>query len=183
MARQATATRKPLTKKLRFDVFKRDGFCCQYCGKTPPGVVLEIDHIHPVSEGGGNGIDNLITACFDCNRGKGAGLLGVAPLSIAEKAEMLAEKAEQLKAYGRLLKAETRREDKEIDEVQSAFSSYFPKHSFTPAFRESVRRFIKDLHVSEVVHSMNSACMKIKDADRCAKYFCGICWSKIKERR
>lgn len=71
----------------------------------------------------------------------------------------------------------------EIDEVQSAFSSYFPKHSFTPTFRESVRRFIKDLHVVEVVHAMNSACMKIKDADRCAKYFCGICWSKIKERR
>jgi 5-methylcytosine-specific restriction endonuclease McrA len=60
--------RIPVSKKTRFDVFKRDFFTCQYCGLTPPAAVLEIDHIHPVSKGGKNGIDNLITSCFDCNR-------------------------------------------------------------------------------------------------------------------
>ncbi|MDE2468816.1 MAG: HNH endonuclease, partial [Bradyrhizobium sp.] len=67
--------RKAISKKMRFSVFKRDCFKCQYCGKTPPTVVLEIDHIVPVSAGGENGIDNLLTACFECNRGKGAELL------------------------------------------------------------------------------------------------------------
>jgi 5-methylcytosine-specific restriction endonuclease McrA len=54
------AERKPMSKKLRFEVFKRDSFTCQYCGKTPPLVVLEVDHIHPVSKGGSCGMDNLI---------------------------------------------------------------------------------------------------------------------------
>lgn len=62
--------RKSLTKKTRFEVFKRDSFTCQYCGKKSPDVVLEVDHITPVSKGGKNEIMNLVTACFDCNRGK-----------------------------------------------------------------------------------------------------------------
>ena len=40
--------RKSLSKKIRFEVFKRDKFTCQYCGKTAPNVVLEVDHIEPV---------------------------------------------------------------------------------------------------------------------------------------
>lgn len=62
--------RKSISKKIRFEVFKRDSFKCQYCGKSSPDVVLEVDHIKPVSEGGSNEITNLLTACFDCNRGK-----------------------------------------------------------------------------------------------------------------
>lgn len=65
-------TRKSLSKKTRFEVFKRDSFKCQYCGESSPDVVLEVDHIEPVSKGGTNDITNLITSCFDCNRGKGA---------------------------------------------------------------------------------------------------------------
>lgn len=57
-------------KKTRFEVFKRDGFRCGYCGKTPPAVTLEVDHIEPVANGGEDDLYNLITACFDCNRGK-----------------------------------------------------------------------------------------------------------------
>lgn len=63
--------RKPLSKKIRFEVFKRDKFVCQYCGRMAPDVILEVDHIVPVAEGGDNGLLNLITACRDCNRGKG----------------------------------------------------------------------------------------------------------------
>ncbi len=38
--------------KLRFDVFKRDAFTCQYCGKKAPDVVLHADHIKPRVDGG-----------------------------------------------------------------------------------------------------------------------------------
>jgi hypothetical protein len=62
--------RKSLSQKIRFEVFKRDNFKCQYCGKCAPDVVLEVDHIKPVSKGGTNDITNLITSCKDCNRGK-----------------------------------------------------------------------------------------------------------------
>ena len=64
--------RKTVTKKARFEVFKRDKFTCQYCGRKVPDVVLQIDHIEPVAKGGGNEILNLISACQECNSGKGA---------------------------------------------------------------------------------------------------------------
>lgn len=62
------ADRKAIPNYIRFQVFKRDKFTCQYCGRS--GVELEVDHITPVANGGANDIDNLITACKDCNRGK-----------------------------------------------------------------------------------------------------------------
>lgn len=62
--------REPVSKTLRFEVFKRDKFTCQYCGRKAPDIVLEVDHIIPVSKGGKTIVSNLITACFDCNRGK-----------------------------------------------------------------------------------------------------------------
>lgn len=64
--------RKPIKQSKRFAVFNRDNHTCQYCGKKAPGVALEIDHKVPVSRGGDNSMDNLITSCFDCNRGKGS---------------------------------------------------------------------------------------------------------------
>lgn len=64
-------SRKPLSKKIRFEVFKRDSFTCQYCGGKAPDVILHVDHIKPVAEGGSGEIVNLVTACFDCNSGKG----------------------------------------------------------------------------------------------------------------
>ena len=63
--------RKGIGKKTRFEVFKRDKFTCQYCGRMAPDVILEVDHIKPVAEGGTNKMINLITSCRDCNRGKG----------------------------------------------------------------------------------------------------------------
>lgn len=63
--------RKSLSNKTRFEIFKRDNFTCQYCGKSAPEVVLNVDHIEPVSKGGSNDISNLITSCFECNNGKG----------------------------------------------------------------------------------------------------------------
>lgn len=62
--------RKAISKKLRFEVFKRDSFTCQYCGRKSPDIILHIDHINPVSKGGENDILNLITSCVECNLGK-----------------------------------------------------------------------------------------------------------------
>lgn len=66
--------RKAISKKLRFSVFERDNFTCQYCGRTPENddVTLQVDHIVSVKNGGENDFGNLLTSCFDCNIGKGA---------------------------------------------------------------------------------------------------------------
>jgi len=62
--------RKSISKRIRFEVFKRDKFTCQYCGKKSPDVILEVDHIKPKSKGGADEILNFITSCYECNRGK-----------------------------------------------------------------------------------------------------------------
>ena len=67
--------RKGIPQKIRFEIFKRDSFTCQYCGREAPKVTLNVDHINPVKNGGDNDITNLITSCFDCNIGKSARLL------------------------------------------------------------------------------------------------------------
>lgn len=95
--------RKLISKKLRFEVFKRDYFTCQYCSSKPPKVPLEIDHITPVSKGGKNNIDNLITACFDCNRGKSNNELTSIPKSIIEKSEGKKIALAQYKEYQKMI--------------------------------------------------------------------------------
>lgn len=62
--------RVSIAPRIRFEVFKRDGFKCQYCGAAAPEAILEVDHVHPVSKGGGNELLNLITSCKTCNSGK-----------------------------------------------------------------------------------------------------------------
>ena len=64
--------RKGIPQSVRFEIFKRDSFTCQYCGGKAPDVILHVDHIKPVADGGENEIVNLVTSCADCNGGKGA---------------------------------------------------------------------------------------------------------------
>lgn len=86
-------TRKPMSKKTRFAVFARDAFTCQYCGRQPPSVVLEVDHIIPVVDGGTDDNANLRTSCFTCNRGKGRTVItdGVNPIERLARLQEIAE--------------------------------------------------------------------------------------------
>lgn len=88
------AKRKAIPQSTRFEVFKRDSFRCQYCGRSAPDVVLNLDHVVPVSKGGDNDIMNLVTSCVECNGGKGAVMLD--DNSVIEKQKkMLAELQEK----------------------------------------------------------------------------------------
>ena len=113
------AKRNKVTKTIRFEVFKRDGFTCQYCGKAPPGAVLEVDHIDPHSKGGDDGIENYTTSCFDCNRGKDDRPLDKIPSAILSKQELAEEKKRQIEEliklsgllpFGTLLEAQKHKE-------------------------------------------------------------------------
>ena len=64
-----------MTPKLREKIKERDGYTCQICGlsnKDEPNLLLEIDHIIPLSKGGMTTEGNLQTLCWRCNRSKGA---------------------------------------------------------------------------------------------------------------
>lgn len=107
--------RKQTGKRLRFEIFKRDGFTCQYCGQQPPDVVLQLDHIQPVSKGGENDPMNLVTACQDCNSGKADKELGSVIRRPDADLEWLATQQEiaELRRY----QQSKRERDKLVDEV------------------------------------------------------------------
>ena len=58
---------------LRFKTFQRDKFTCVYCGRSPiddKSIRLQCDHVIPLRFAGEDKLDNLVTACFECNQGK-----------------------------------------------------------------------------------------------------------------
>lgn len=59
-----------VTKRTRYEVLRRDGHTCRYCGGSAPEVKLTVDHVMPVALGGSDDPSNLVTACRDCNAGK-----------------------------------------------------------------------------------------------------------------
>jgi len=56
---------------LRFNIFQKYDYTCQYCGRKVPEITLEVDHKYPKSKGGLDKVDNYTVACRDCNLGKG----------------------------------------------------------------------------------------------------------------
>ena len=55
----------------RSNVFARDNFTCQYCGKRPPRAQLNLDHVVPRAQGGRTTWENVVASCVPCNRTKG----------------------------------------------------------------------------------------------------------------
>ncbi|NOT17631.1 MAG: HNH endonuclease [Sulfuriferula sp.] len=67
-----------MTSSLREKIKCRDNFACQCCGLSindEKNLLLEIDHIIPLSKGGITSTDNLQTLCWKCNRSKGSKLV------------------------------------------------------------------------------------------------------------
>lgn len=179
-SRASSPKRKPLSKKLRFDVFKRDGFICQYCGAHPPAVILHVDHINPVARGGINRIDNLITSCEPCNLGKGARPLTAVPRSLAEKAVEAAEREEQILGYQKIIEAARERVEGEAWRVAEAFVGETLKE-YSSARMRSIRMFIQRIGVHEVLDAAEKAATRWgNDSEVAFRYFCGICWKKVR---
>jgi hypothetical protein len=176
--------RIPIGKKLRFEVFKRDGFKCQYCGGHPPDKILEVDHIDAVANGGSNDETNLITACFDCNRGKGARSLSDIPRSLAERASEIAEREEQIAGYEAIMRASRARIEKDAMSVLDEIEKWFPKMDGIPQKDFlSIKTFIVRLGRDRVLDAIDISMHKGPDYyGRWFKYFCGVCWAKIRER-
>lgn len=71
--KSAKAQRSLMTRKLREFVKDRDHHTCQICTASTAQqslLLLEVDHILPVSKGGLSTLDNLQTLCWKCNRTK-----------------------------------------------------------------------------------------------------------------
>lgn|SRR5208337_4029961 len=60
----------------RLKIYERDNYKCQHCGKQLTRFTTTLDHVTPVSKGGDNRFENLITSCLDCNSKKNSRPLG-----------------------------------------------------------------------------------------------------------
>lgn len=174
--------RQGIGKKTRFEVFKRDGFACQYCGAHPPGVLLHVDHITAVANGGTNDTDNLITACLPCNLGKGARDLTVVPQSLEEKAKEIAERESQLAGYQEILEARRERIEDELWRVAELIDPGSSTTGMSRDWTASIRRFNEQLGVHAVLEAADKARGRYPyGGKKTFLYFCGICWNRIRE--
>jgi len=173
-----------MTPKKRFNIFHRDGFTCQYCGKKPPEVILEVDHIIPVSKGGNDDEDNLITSCFECNRGKTNKKLEDVPERIEHNLEEIKERKKQLKEYYNYKEEVERRNYAIMSELCDYWSELWDYQCGLNVRGEAgVRRFLKDFDKLEIKDAMAKARYKVNsNSEDSLKYFYGIMWTKLRNR-
>src|SRR4051812_40636672 len=84
-----------VSKRLRYEILRRDNHACRYCGATAPDVKLNVDHVIPQSLGGSDKPDNLVPPCADCNAGKTSSLPNAMPA--ADVAQPTPAQAKELK--------------------------------------------------------------------------------------
>lgn len=142
---------------MRFEVFKRDNFTCQYCGRHAPDVILECDHIKPVADGGKNTMLNLVTSCVDCNRGKGKRRLNDTTEVDKQFNELssLAQKREQMQMLIKWRDELKRFEDEQIEVIEELMCD--GKYYFTDHAKRKVKMLIKKYGFDEVLVSAEIA--------------------------
>jgi DNA-directed RNA polymerase subunit RPC12/RpoP len=75
--------RLKITPETRRLIMERDGFSCRYCGsKKEP---FHLDHVYPVAKGGETTVENLVTACANCNHRKSAKVVFPKPIGYFDK--------------------------------------------------------------------------------------------------
>lgn len=156
--------RPSLSKKLRFEVFKRDSFTCQYCGESAPSVVLNADHIHPVKEGGTTDLLNLITSCFACNAGKKDKLLSDDTAVKKQKAQLdeLNERREQIEMMLEWRHGLQSLRDTEITAICDEWDSLTKTYSLSPHGIESAKKLLRKFGLVTVLDAMNIATQYFK---------------------
>lgn len=185
---ESTKKRVPISKALRFEVFKRDSFTCQYCGRSAPEVVLEVDHIVPVSKGGTNDIFNLVTSCKECNRGKSNKVLSDDTTIKKQKAELdtLNEKREQMEMMLHWKEELQKVIGQQIDYISDYITS-FTSISLSEYGEKKIGALIRKFGFPEVCVAVEIAydCYFRGDSpswDKAFNKIGGICYNRKKQR-
>lgn len=191
-----------VSKRLRFEILRRDNHACRYCGRCAPDVKLQVDHVVPETLGGSDDPSNLVTACADCNSGKSATPADAAVVaSVAADAERWS--AAMLKA-AQLRSEEAAEEEDLLDSFECIWTAYWikcqsendtstryrhPGRWYAPRPRDwerSILRFISSgLDMDFFVKSVRRALYETNRVawDETWRYFCGICWRELDHRR
>jgi hypothetical protein len=167
----------------RFKVFQRDGFTCQYCGGKVPSVILEVDHIIPKAKGGADDIDNLITSCFECNRGKRDRSLDNVPPKISENLINIPERRKQLKEFYQFQEEKIEFYSNQLERIKNYWAELWPRYWRLDRRKIcGLKGFIKEFDYFEIEEALDIAKSKIEDPESSFSYFCGILQNKRKER-
>ena len=163
-----------LSKRTRFEVLKRDGFRCRYCGITAVAVALHVDHVVAVASGGTDDPINLVTACASCNLGKSDVGLDESRISPGDPMELAMEHVEQMRMYldaQRAVDAERARLSDFLDDRWREVIGNDP-----PAVLRW--RPVLDRHslqeVDDAIEAVAVASWRLKGASAHARYFFGV---------
>lgn len=159
--------RKSISKRVRFEVFKRDCFACQYCGRKAPDVLLHIDHIIPVSEGGKNDLLNLVTSCAECNLGKSNRVLSDKSV-VERKRQQLADlqqRREQLEMMFEWQESLTNMQEDTVERLSRNFTHLFKGHSLNTHGIAMIRRALNRFSIDEIMESMRVASSQYLEYD------------------
>lgn len=156
-----------VSKKIRFEVFKRDKFTCQYCGRSAPDVVLQADHIDPKSKGGKNDLINLITSCVDCNQGKSDRILSDDSALKKRKQQLgqLQERREQLEMMMEWHRSLIDLEEQTVTELSDFWSQLVPGYHLSETGLENLKRWVKRFGINEVIESMKASTQQYLEYD------------------
>ena len=151
--------RKPISKKTRFEIFKRDSFTCQYCGKKSPDTILNVDHITPVVEGGTNAMTNLITSCFECNSGKGKVQIGDHTVIEKQRVQLeeLQARREQIEMMMEWHNELSSITENSIDFLETVWAKRAHPYSFNENGRTKLRRLLKKYRIDEIASAIETS--------------------------
>lgn len=177
--------RKTLSKKIRFEVFKRDAFKCQYCGASAPDVILEVDHIDPLSKNGADEMLNYITACQACNAGKSDRRLDDKTTLAKQIAQLqeLSERRDQLEMMLKWRSGIKEIKDVEVDEVCTAWAAVAVGFHLNDKGRKEAAGHVKKYGVLMVLDAIEIAAnsyIKIdQETQKATMESVSLGWSKV----
>lgn len=175
-----------VSRSLRFQILRRDGHKCRYCGVAAPDAKLTVDHVIPEALGGTDDPSNLVTACDKCNGGKSATPPDAAHVAqVADDAIRWAEalKVAAAKALG--VSSARQREHAEFDEIWNDWTCGEDKAPVPrmPNWASSIDQFLAaGLPMPILLECLDIAMRnsKVKPIDT-FRYMCGIAWRRVSE--
>lgn len=177
-----------VSKRLRYEILRRDSHTCRYCGASAPDVSLRVDHVTPVALGGTDEPGNLVTSCEPCNSGKSSSNPD-APLvasvsddalrwaaAMAQAADELREQQAPKVAYREAFRTAWNGWSWERDGKKESFDLPKDWKGSLDAFREA--GLPQDVWPDIVEKSMTNKTVRSENLFR---YCCGIGWRMVGE--
>lgn len=178
--------RKPIARRLRFEILRRDNYTCRYCGATAPDAVLTVDHVIPAVLGGGDEPNNLVTACKDCNAGKSSTSPDEHTVEDVDAAALLFARAMEQAAETR--RADQAYESELIDHFLHKWDQWAVGVMAKPVpiasdWRASIATFMsRGLSIDDLVMFIRVAMESKASPPETWRYFCGCCWRELTSR-